>query len=607
MLSSLSSFGRLGFESDTCDKRRRAHAISPPTISIMRFIRRIVSKNNRRFQADGFDLDLAYVTSGIIAMGYPSEGGEGLYRNPMGETVEFLNRYHRDRFRVYNLCSEKSYDKSRFGANVVRYPCRDLQAPSLYVIKLFCEDVSKWLDEDAENVAAVHCKAGRGRTGVLISCLLLWKRVCWKPEEAIRFYGDARTVNGKAVTIPSQIRYVHHFHDMFLKAHPNGEIPPRVPRRVRIHSVSLNGLPRHLINGATVRLSARGKQEASADKVVFSLRTYTKDKWRCFGPASGRQSEDIQLYVQGNKIHINRAAFKHSDKNICCTGGPGRWWAGGSVPALLPACSESSTDLGDCVQANWGVLRGVEDRNQQIRHSQRTRTMGMEVSQKDPCQARKNGIGRLQREDKVTARANRNNPMDFIFDWDINLEVFSSASRGKLPLFHAWENTIYLPESGVLTLKRDQLDRVKKSVQAVVVEMRFRDVDMSREGPNGSANAEENQSEEDSIHAPTDWSCMASDISQHNHSEIALSEMGSESQASTNSQSSRRFPRSFPSLSSGQLAWSPWSLFGADPESDALVSSISQSTCSAWQSFDAAWSLGWSGVPTSHSMCLPKL
>lgn len=66
---------------------------------------------------DRFNLDLTYITPRIIAMAYPAEGLESMFRNKISDVSEFFNTKHNKNYLIIN-CSNRKYDYSYFDNKV---------------------------------------------------------------------------------------------------------------------------------------------------------------------------------------------------------------------------------------------------------------------------------------------------------------------------------------------------------------------------------------------------------------------------------------------------------------------------------------------------------
>ncbi|PWA52218.1 C2 domain-containing protein [Artemisia annua] len=235
--------------------------------------RHVVSQNKRRYQEGGFDLDMTYITENIIAMGFPagdmSSGFfgyvEGFYRNHMEEVIKFFETNHKDKYKVYNLCSERLYDASLFEGKVASFPFDDHNCPPIQLIISFCHSAYSWLKEDIENVVVVHCKAGMARTGLMITSLLLYLKFFPTAEESIDYYNQKRCVDGKGLVLPSQIRYVKYFERVL--TYFNGEDQPG--RRCMLRGIRLHRCPYWIRPSITV---------SDHNGVLFSTKKHPRTK-----------------------------------------------------------------------------------------------------------------------------------------------------------------------------------------------------------------------------------------------------------------------------------------------------------------------------------------
>lgn len=58
----------------------------------------------------------------------------------------------------------------------------------------FCENAKAWLDANEENVVSLHCKAGKGRAGIMAACLMV--RMGQTAQAAVASYDAVRRIEG---------------------------------------------------------------------------------------------------------------------------------------------------------------------------------------------------------------------------------------------------------------------------------------------------------------------------------------------------------------------------------------------------------------------------
>ena len=199
------------------DPRRKSMRKISSLIHATNWLRGVVSKKKKRHIEGGYNLDLSYITPRIIAMGFPCMDIQATFRNPYTEVRGFLDWKHGNKYLLVNLCSERTALPDKFDGRWITWPFNDHNPCPLAMLGLICESVKAWLDDDPENRIAIHCKAGKGRTGTVICALLLHLGICESATQSMKYYGRQRTDDGKGVTIRSQQRYIKYYAKMLRK------------------------------------------------------------------------------------------------------------------------------------------------------------------------------------------------------------------------------------------------------------------------------------------------------------------------------------------------------------------------------------------------------
>lgn len=248
-------------------------SITPSCNFLFTSCRTAVSGNKRRYTTDGYNLDLTYINERIIVHGFPAAGLEHIYRNPRYEIRRFLDEKHMDKYKVFNFCCEpgRGYSPEIFHGRVERYPFKDHNTPPLETMVEFANSAKFWLDLDPQNVCSMHCKAGKGRAGLMACILLLRSGAASSAKEAMDLYDRTRVKDNKGLTVTSQRKYVMFYEALWrdiwkvkgnLKSVPaeNPESKSRkyvIPEQpeLNLHSVEILGVSDEaILHGLTVKI-----------------------------------------------------------------------------------------------------------------------------------------------------------------------------------------------------------------------------------------------------------------------------------------------------------------------------------------------------------------
>lgn len=274
--------------------------------------RQLVSQNKRRYHADGFDLDLTYVTDRVIAMSFPSSGHLSFYRNPIGEVARFFETKHKGHYKIFNLCKERGYDAKIFGGQVERFYLEDHNVPTCKDMLKFAAISSEWLDKDPENVIAVHCKGGKGRTGTMICVYLVDNGLFSTAEDSLSFFGSRRTDlsqgnSFQGVETPSQCRYVGYYEAIRNHKHRLPNEVEMTLRSIRIWGMASVGKG----DGSDITLLIESPEEGKLYENRFgkgSLRLYDKEDDELFVTFQSVPSfrGDVRFKFKCSSRHVPR-------------------------------------------------------------------------------------------------------------------------------------------------------------------------------------------------------------------------------------------------------------------------------------------------------------
>ncbi|RCK65566.1 Phosphatidylinositol 3,4,5-trisphosphate 3-phosphatase and dual-specificity protein phosphatase PTEN [Candida viswanathii] len=223
-------------------------------------------------------LDLAYVTPNVIVTSAPvSSYLESWYRYPLDDLLVYLKSKHGDNWHLFNFRGEGAgYSYEQVSGKVSHYPFPDHYPPTMEIMIGCVSEMAQFLRSSTQNVAVLHCKAGKGRSGTLCCAYLIYQLREFTLEHILLLYTLRRmnTFAGEGISIKSQKRYLGYWYECVHSEALREKYLSWQPGVLRIASIRFRGISSSNLFGLGLSLLEYVKQEQNT--VVRPLVKFTE-------------------------------------------------------------------------------------------------------------------------------------------------------------------------------------------------------------------------------------------------------------------------------------------------------------------------------------------
>lgn len=158
----------------------------------------------------GIPLDLSYITEEILCCSFPTNRiPSKYYRNDINDLVRYLTLKHGHNWKMITLRTKHENEYRFNDEKYLKFPWKDHEGPPFTYLLRVLNSIEE--QNKNGNVVIIHCRMGKGRSGLIVATYLMLKKGMSKIEAEDLFTLKRMTFGfGEGISIKSQMKYVEY-------------------------------------------------------------------------------------------------------------------------------------------------------------------------------------------------------------------------------------------------------------------------------------------------------------------------------------------------------------------------------------------------------------